>query len=182
MSKQVLSISQITQAGRLKLGHIPLDLTTARIIAANAIQNTAEGGLPDGNTAGPALARVNGATDKALRLTWAAAQVDEVQFAPIPLPADLDPSAGVEIHLLAGKDANANTFAVAVNAFFGVGDTNCGGNTSSIAQALKEYTVTVAAADVPAPPSFLNVSLIPAAHAGDALYVYAAWIQYTRKA
>jgi hypothetical protein len=182
MSKQVQTIQQITQYGRLKLGHIPLDLTTARIIAANAIQATTEGGVPDGNTAGPALARVNAATDKALRLQWAAGEVDEVQFAPVPLPADLDPAAGVEVHLLFAKSANANTFAVAVNAFFGVGDANCGGNTPNIAQALTDTKVTLAAADVPAPPNVLNLSLIPAAHAGDALYLYAAWLQYTRKA
>jgi hypothetical protein len=182
MSKQVQTIQQITQYGRLKLGHIPLDLTTARIISANAIQNTTEGGVPDGDTAGPALGRVNGATDKALRLTWAATQVNEVQFAPVALPPDLDPAAGMEIHLLAAKNANANTFNIAVAAFFGVGDANAGGNTDNIAQALAEYKVTLAAADVPAPPNVLNVSLTPAAHAGDALYVNAAWIQYTRKA
>ena len=182
MSKQVQTIQQITQYGRLKLGTIHLNLTTARIIATNAIQNTTEGGVPDGNTAGPSLARVNGATDKALRLAWAATQVDEIQFEPVPLPADLDPAAGVEVHLMLAKDANANTFAVAVNAFFGVGDTNCGGNTPNVAQALAEYVVTLAAADVPAPPNFLNLSLIPAAHAGDALYLYSAWLQYTRKA
>jgi hypothetical protein len=181
MSKQVLSISQIAQFGNLKVGHIPLDLTTARIISANAIQNTVEAGVPDGNTS-PSLARVNGATDKALRLAWAAAGVEEIQFAPIPLPADLDNSAPVEVHLMAGKDANANTVTIAVGAFFGVGDTNCGGNTPSIPQALSEVKVSLAAADVAAHPGFLNVTLTPGAHAGDALYVYAAWLEYSRKA
>jgi hypothetical protein len=145
MSKQVLAVSQITQAGRLKYGQINLDLTTARIIATNAIQNLTEAGIPDGNTAGPALARVNGATDKALRLAWAATQVNEVQFAPVAVPVDLDPSAPVEVHLLAGKDANANTVVIGVSAFFGVGDTDCGGNTPTIAQATAEYKVTIAA-------------------------------------
>jgi hypothetical protein len=182
MSKQVLSIRSEDLAGALAKGFIPLDLTTARIIAANAIQNLTEGGVPDGNTAGPSLARVNAAVDKALRIVWAAAEVNELQFAPVPLPPDLDDAAAVTVHLMMGKDANANAFAVAVNAFFGVGDANCGGNTANVAQALAEYTVTLAAADVPAPPSFLNVALIPAAHAGDALYLYSAWLEYTRKA
>ena len=182
MSKQVQTIQQITQYGRLKLGHIPLDLTTARIIAANAIQNLTEGGVPDGNTGGPALNRVNGATDKALRLAWAATQVDEIQFAPVTLPADLDPAAGVEVHLMCAKDANANVVTMAVGAFFGVGDANAGGNTGTIGQAVAEYIRTIAAADVLAPPNFLAVTLTPSAHAGDALYLYAAWLQYTRKA
>ena len=102
-------------------------------------------------------------------------------FAPVPLPADLDPDAAVTVHLQMGKDANANAFAVAVNAFFGVGDANCGGNTANVAQALAEYAVTLAAADVPAQPSFLTIALIPAAHAGDALYLYSAHLSYTRK-
>jgi hypothetical protein len=181
MSKQVQTIQTITQYGNLKVGFIPLDIVNAAIIAANAIQNTTEGGRPDGNTS-PSLARVNGATDKALRLAWAALGVDEIQFAPIPLPADLDSSAPVEVHLMCGKDANANTVTLAVGAFFGVGDTNCGGNTPTIAQALAETKVTIAAADVAAAPGFLNVTLTPSAHAGDALYVYAAWLEYARKA
>jgi hypothetical protein len=28
----------------------------------------------------------------------------------------------------------------------------------------------------------LNISLVPSAHAGDALYLDGAWIEYTRKA
>ena len=71
MSKQVQTIQQITQYGNLKVGFIPLDILNAAIIAANVIQNTTEGGRPDGNTA-PILQRINSATDKALRLTWAA--------------------------------------------------------------------------------------------------------------
>ncbi|MCE5308186.1 MAG: hypothetical protein LLG20_11155 [Acidobacteriales bacterium] len=181
MSKQVQTIQQITQYGNLKVGFIPLDLTTARIIAANAIQATTEGGVPDSNTA-PALERVNGATDKALRLTWAAAGVAEVAFPPIALPPDLDSDAPVEVHLICAKDANANTVTIDVQAFAGVGDTEMGGATPTIAQARGEYVVTLAAADVPNHPELLNIQLVPSAHAGDALYLYGAWLEYTRKA
>jgi len=69
-----------------------------------------------------------------------------------------------------------------VQAFFGVGDTECGGATETIAQAKAEYTVTIAAADVPPVPDVLNLSLVPSAHAGDVLYLYAAWLEYVRKA
>ena len=89
MSKQVQTIQQITQYGNLKVGFIPLDIVNAAIIAANVIQNTTEGGRPDGNTA-PILQRINSATDKALRLTWAAASVAELQFPPVAMPPDLD--------------------------------------------------------------------------------------------
>jgi hypothetical protein len=181
MSKQVQTIQQITQYGNLKVGFIPLDIVNAAIIAANVIQNTTEGGRPDGNTA-PILQRINSATDKALRLTWAATVVAELQFPPVAMPPDLDPTAPVEVHLICAKDANANTVTVAVGAFFGVGDTNAGGNTPTIAQARARYKVAIAAADVAAYPEVLNVSLTPSAHAGDALYLDGAWIQYTRKA
>jgi hypothetical protein len=181
MSKQVQTIQQITQYGNLKVGFIPLDIVNAAIIAANVIQNTTEGGRPDGNTA-PILQRINSATDKALRLTWAAASVVELQFPPVAMPPDLDPTAPVEVHLVCAKDANANTVTIDVQTFFGVGDTECGAATPTIAQARARYKVAIAAADVAAYPEVLNISLVPSAHAGDALYLDGAWIQYTRKA
>ena len=181
MSKQVQTIQQITQYGNLKVGFIPLDILNAALIAANVIQNTVEGGRPDGNTA-PILQRINSATDKALRLTWAATVVAELQFPPVAMPPDLDPAAGIEVHLLCAKDANANTVTMAVGAFFGVGDANAGGNTPTIAQARARYKVAIAPADVSAYPEVVNICLTPSAHAGDALYLDGAWIQYTRKA
>jgi len=181
MSKQVQTIQQITQYGNLKLGYIPLDIVNAVIIAANVVQNTTEGGRPDGNTA-PTLQRVNQDTDKALRVSWAAGSVAELQFPAIPLPPDLDPDAPIEVHLICAKDANANTVTIDVQVFFNVGDTECGAATATIAQARAEYSVSVAAADVPAAPGMMNISLVPAAHAGDALYLDGAWLEYTRKA
>ena len=164
----------------LATGFIPLDLTTARILATNAIQNTTEGGVPDGNTT-PILARVNGATDIALRLTWAATVVTEIQWS-VPKPPDLDAAADVTVHLMLAKDANDNSSAVvAVKFFDGVGDTNAGSNTAALdAAALAEYIVTVDKDDVAAAPGFFNVALVPGAHAADAVYCYAAWIEYTR--
>lgn len=182
MSKAKLNILTEDLQGNLALGYIHLDITTARIIATNAIQNTTEAGVPDGNTAGPKLERVNGATDKALRLTWAANEVNEIQFAPVLLPPDLDTDAVVKVRLVCGKDANANTVTIDVQAFADVGDTEMGAATATIAQARAAYDVELAAADIPAHPTVLNVSLVPSAHAGDALYLYGAGIIYTRKA
>lgn len=181
MSREVQAISTITPYGNLAKGFIPLLLSTARIISTNAIQNTTEGGVPDGNTA-PSLARVNGATDKALRLAWAAGSAVEIEFDNIPLPPDVDADAVISVHLLAGKDANADTVTIDVQAFNGVGDTEMGGVTGTIGQAVAEHRVDLAAADIANYPGFLSISLVPSAHAGDALYLYAAWITYTRKA
>lgn len=161
-------------------GHIPLDITTAKIIAGDAIGNTTEGLFPDGNT-DPSLARVNAATDKALRLVWAAASVVEVQFAPIVYPGDLDDTAPITVHFLAGMAGAADTPTLTVGYFEGVGDTDAGGATGALAAAVAEVSRSIAHGDVGAHPKAATVTLTPGAHGTDALYVYAAWIEYTRK-
>lgn len=181
MSKQVMAISQIENYGRLAVGCIPLDIANAVVISANVVQNTTEGGRPDGNTA-PTLQRVNQDTDKALRVSWAGGSQVELQFPPVMLPNDLDDAAPVFVDLVCGKDANANTVAIDVQVFFDVGDTECGASSGTIAQAKAMYSAEVAAADVPADPTVMNISLVPGAHAGDALYLYGARVRYTRKA
>lgn len=176
------AVDETKVKGNLAVGYIPLDITSARLIAGDAIGNTTEGMLPDGNT-DPILARVNGATDKALRLTWAAGSTVEVQFPPIPKPPDMDGGANATIHLMLAKDTNTDNGAVVgVSVWDGVGDANAGGNTAALAAAaLAEKTVTIALADLADPPGFLNVSVTPGAHAADAIYLYAAWIEYARK-
>lgn len=166
----------------LKTGFIPLDITALRDIASNAIQNlAAHGGLMAADST-PLLARVNGATDKALRVVWAASDSNEAQFPPVPKPPDLDSSQPLTIHLLAAMEAANDTPTIDVQVFDGIGDTEMGGATAAITgTTLTEYSVTVAAANLGAHPGFLNVSLVPGAHTNDDLYLYAAWIEYTRK-
>lgn len=162
-------------------GHIPLSLGTARIISGNAIQNTTEAGVPDGNTS-PSLARVNGATDKMARLAWAGGSAEEIQFESITYPQDLDDASAVTVHILAAMANTNDTPTVAIGYFEGVGDTNAGGNTGAVTGAtVAEYSATIAAADVGAHPKAAAITLTPGAHATDALYVYAAWVEYTRK-
>lgn len=164
----------------MQVGHIPIDLGSIRIIAANAIGNTLDGIIPDGNT-DPSLARVNGATDKALRVIWAPASVVEVQLGSFAYPADLDDTQPVTVHLLARMAGAADTPVIAVGYFEGVGDTNAGGNTAALSAAIAEKTVTIAAADVGPGPTFATITLTPGAHGTDALWLYAAWVSYVRK-
>ncbi len=177
------AVTPIKLSTNLRTGYINLDITTVRIIDTNAIQNTTEAGVPDGNTA-PSLVRVNGATDKALRLSWAAAAVNEVQFAPVSLPPDLDDTEDVLVCLLVDKSANVDTTAtIDVQVFFNVGDTECGNATASITETTPtEKQVTVVGSDVPAAPGVMNISLIPSSHASDAVRLYAAWIEYQKQA
>ena len=167
---------------------IPLDLFSARqIVSDNIHEGVADesaaaqgGGVLVRTDSAPSLARVNGATDKAARLVWAANVVDELQFAPVPLPPVCVASGNsVTVHLLIGKGTNTDTTAVIdVQAWSGLGDTEMGGNTAALnATAITEYSVTLTGANVGAHPGFLNLGLIPGAHANDAEHLYAAWLE-----
>lgn len=164
-------------------GFIPLDITTMREIASNDIQNLAAHGGLLASDSDPALARVNGATDKALRVTWDGTNdTDEAQFAPVAMPHDLDASQDMTVHLLMAMGGATDTPTVDVQVFDGIGDTEMGGATGAVTgTTLTEYAVTIANANVSGPPTgFLNISLVPGAHTTDDLHLYAAWIEYRR--
>lgn len=175
------SVTAVKLSSTIKTGYIPLDITTPRILSTNAVQNTTEAGVPDGNTA-PTLARVNGATDIALALTWAANAVNEIQFAPVALPPDVDDTANLTLNFLISKDTNTDTAAVVgVKCFEGIGGSNFGGNTAALATAaVTKYTVTVTAANLTAYPNTLHIAMVPGTHANDAVILSGAWIEYTR--
>lgn len=168
---------------------IPLDITALRDIAANAIQNLAAHGGILASDSTPYLARVNGATDKALCVIWAAADVNEAQFPPVPWPPDLDPANDVVVHLLLARTGTTDGCIVDVQAFENVvgayaADTEMGGNTAALtgaANLVTEATRILSASDITGHPGFLTLSLIPAAHAADDLHLLAAWIEYRRK-
>lgn len=166
----------------MQKGFIPLPLQSWREIASNDIPNTASvGGLLTSNTT-PILARVNGATDKQLRLAWAASNSDEITFGGIAYPPDLDDAAAVTVHVLAAMAGATDTPVLAISFFEGVGDTNAGGNTAAVTgTAVAKYSVSVAHGDVGAHPKAVTVGITPGAHTTDALYVYAVWMEYTRK-
>ena len=127
----------------------------------------------------PILDMTNGDTDSALRWVWAAASVEEI-ITSISLPPDLDTSGDIVLHMYTGKDADANTVTLASDSYFMVGDTKVEDVTATITAANAETIITIAAADVPSGAQTLTIELTPSAHAGDALYVYATWLEYTR--
>lgn len=162
-------------------GFIPLALADAREVSSNATINAAgNGGLLASDTT-PIFQRVNGATDKAIRLNWAAANVDEITWS-FAYPPDLDDTQPLEVHLLAAMAGASDTPVIAIGYFENVGDSNAGGNTAAVTgTTVAEYSVTIVAADVATPPGFASISLVPGTHATDILYLYAAWIEYTRR-
>ncbi len=175
------AVTAVKLATTLKTGYIPLPLTAWRIIATNdiAAKNAADGGTISLDT-DPTLKRVNGATDKKIRLAWAATSVIEIAF-DFVYPPDLDDAANVEVHILAAMEAANDTPVIGISFFEAVGDTNAGGNTAAITgTTVTEYSVAIAHANVGATPKAASIGIIPAAHGTDALYIYGAWIEYTR--
>ena len=164
----------------LKTGSIQLPITIAREIVTNAIPNAAAiGGLLASDTT-PILQRVNGATDKKLRLNWAASNSDAITF-DFAYPPDLDAASDLTVHILAAMAGATDTPTIAINYFEGVGDTNAGGNTAAVTgTTVAEYSRTIAAADIGAAPNGASIEIVPGAHTTDALYIYAVWIEYTR--
>jgi hypothetical protein len=167
---------------------IPLDITTMRIVATNAIQNLAAHGGILASDSTPTLTRVNGATDRALRVTWAATVVNETQFKPTPWPPDLNADADVIVHLMMARNGTADNCLIDVLAYEnGAGawgaDAEFGDKTAALTSAANlvvEATVTLGAGNIAGHPGMLNLSLLPDAHGTDAIYLYAAWIEYTR--
>lgn len=168
---------------------IPLDITALREIASDAIQALAEHGGILAVDSAPKLERVNGATGRCLRVTWTAeADTDEVAFPPIPWPPDLDPSENVVVHLLLAREGTTDDCDIDVLAYENstgayAPDTEMGGKTAALdgaAGLVTEVTVTLSASNIAGPPGVLNLSLVPDAHEADDLYLYSAWIEYSR--
>lgn len=158
-----------------------LDITTAREIASNDTQNlAAHGGILCADST-PILERANDATDKCLRLNWAASDSNEIAFAPVMKPHDLDAGTDFTIHFMAKMGGATDEPAVDFQCWDGEGDTEMGGSATVTGTTLTEYTVTIANANVAAAPGFINVQVVPAAHTTDALYIYGAWIEFPRK-
>ena len=164
----------------LKTGFIPLSLANAREVATNAIQNAAANGGSLASDTTPILQRVNGATDKAIRINWAASNSDEITW-EFPYPPDLDDAANVEVHILAAMAGATDTPTVAIGYFEATGDSNAGGNTAAITgTTVAEYSVAITAANIGTAPNFASISVTPGTHTTDALYIYAVWVEYTR--
>jgi hypothetical protein len=179
-SGSILGITYAQLRTDVLLGFIPLDIASAREIASNDIQNlAAHGGILCLDST-PKLKRVNAATDKALRLEWAASDVTEIQFPPVVMPRDLNPAVDITFHILGNMSGSTDTPTIDVQFYDKVGDTEMGGVSSAFGSSLAEETGTIANANISgAPLGFFNITMIPGAHGTDVLYVYSAWIEYS---
>lgn len=166
----------------MQKGFISLPLTGMRVVASNDVptKNAADGGVISKDT-DPILERVNGATDKRLRLKWAANSVIEVILGSFAYPDDLDDAAAVTVNVLVKSGGATDVPVLAISYFEGTGDTNAGGNTAAITATESQKTVVIAASDVGPYPKTATVGIVPGAHTTDTVELYGAWISYQKK-
>lgn len=158
-----------------------LDLINWREIATNDIQAiaTVVGGLLTKDTT-PNLEYTNGDTDSAIRLQWAASNVDPIaiQFA---LPPDNDTGQPIHVDFLVTMSGTSDTPVLSLDTFFDKGDTKVEDDTSAVTgTATHIVTATIAAADVPINAFTCSLELTPGAHDSDTLEIYGARVRGTR--
>ncbi|MGE0227766.1 MAG: hypothetical protein AB7I38_11005 [Dehalococcoidia bacterium] len=136
-----------------------------------------------GKDATPNFEAVNGATDRAQQLQWAASNVDKIS-ASLMLPVDCDGTRALGVELIAGKTGTMDTVALNVSAWFDRGDTEVTGTSANLANgtgaALAE--VELAAADVPDTPGQMTLVLYPGTHGNDTVELYGVRVNYWSKA
>ena len=163
-------------------GFIPISLPTWREVSGDdiGVVGLANPGGILATDSTPAYEYINGATDKGLRLRWAASNVDKIAVS-VPLPPDLDDAQPISFHMMAQMAGATDVPPFTIAAFFNSGDSDAGGATGALAAALGEVSGSLAAADVPAFPGFLSLELTPSTHGTDAIDVFATWLEYSKK-
>lgn len=100
------------------------------------------------------------------------------------IPDDLDGTAAVTINCLAAMAGATDTPTLTMEAYFGIGDTDCAGTDDVVdgGATLTEYINTIAASDVPdTGPTALTVVVGPTGTmTTDELRMYSIWLEYTR--
>lgn len=165
---------------KARTGYIPISLGSLRELSSNATMNiVANGGLLASDTT-PILEAVNGATDSALRVAWAASNSDLVTW-QVSLPPDLDPSNSIIVRYLAAMAGATDTPTLSGDHFFNVGGTKRTVATGAVTgTAVAVYSATIVAASIPTRPWTLSCQLTLGAHTTNAAYLYGIWLEYTK--
>jgi hypothetical protein len=104
----------------------------------------------------------------------------------VPVPLDLDGSADINVHVLAGQSGSNNTLslscAVYPSAAGDVGNSDIYDDSAkTIVPGVSDLAFTCDAAGVPEAPGTLTVVLGPSgANTTDAIHIYGVWVEYTR--
>lgn len=163
----------------LKTGFIPVSLSSVRELSTGAFINAAGNGGVLASDTTPILTTINGDTDGAWRLAWAASNNDAIGF-QVPLPPDLDDASDVTIHIRAYMAGATDTPVISADSYFNEGDTKVEDDCSALSATPTEKIITIDAGDVPSGAQTLSVELTPGAHTTDILYATAIWVEYQR--
>jgi len=161
-------------------GFIAVDLAALRELgASNAFINAAgNGGLLALDTT-PTLTTV-GASDNEWRVQWAAANVDVLSF-QVTMPPDFDPAGAVKLYMRSNMGGATNTPKFTSDVYWNEAFTKKTYLSDSLSATVTDRLTTLLAADIPAAARTLSVAFAPAAHAADAVNLYAVWLEYVRK-
>ena len=164
-----------------KIGFIDLPIGSMREITSGSVINAAGHGGNLASDTTPILDTVNGDTDGAWRLEWVADDVDAIGF-QVKLPPDFDVNSPLLLKFWAEMSGTTpwDTCTVASDTYFNFGDTKVEDTVAITGGTLVTWTLTIAAADIPADAVTVSVELTPGAHANDDLYVMAMWLEYTK--
>jgi hypothetical protein len=125
-------------------------------------------------------------SDKEIVLTIPVNATAETAAFSVPVPQDLDDSADIVIHVLAGKSADNDVLTLDCEVYpSAVGDT---GNAdiqdtaaATVTQAASELTFTCGADGVlAAPGAITGILTLGGTNDGDAVNIYGVWVEYTR--
>lgn len=123
-------------------------------------------------------------SNKEVVLTWDGNGTPGAVAVNVPfVDPSINPAANVVVHVLAAMAGETDTPVVAMEAYFGAGDTDCAGTDFEVTgtTTVTEYTNTIALANVATPPSSLTLVFTPTAGqmGTDELYFYAVWLEVT---
>lgn len=126
----------------------------------------------------PAIDMANGDTDSSIEVTWAANNSDAVIF-ETPLPPGLDVAQDLLINIRAAMGGATDTPVISADTYFNEGDTKVEDDSAAITgTSFAEYTITVAAADIPSGAQKITCELTPGAHTTDTLIVSSIQIEW----
>lgn len=158
-------------------GFIPVPLASIRETTGGTIPSG--GGILAGDTT-PILATINGDTDGAWRLTWAASNSDLVGF-NLLLPPDMDLSKNLLVKFRGAMAGAVDTPVFSLDCYVNEGDTKVEMNSGAITgTGYATYTATIPAAALTGGVT-LAIELTLGAHTTNAAYVTAIWLEYTKK-
>lgn len=160
---------------------IGIPLTSVREVGSNNFLNIAGNGGVLATDTTPIIQYTNGDTDSAIRLNWAGGNSDPIAFQFL-LPEDYAEGSDMTVNFYGASAGASNSPTMSVDTFFDVGDTKVTDVSAALTNTLAVRTATIAASDIPAGATVVNMEVTPAAHATDALYLYGIYVTYATEA